>query len=198
MGTVPPFSELIAATASSAVHLEMRDAYTPDDQRFLDWLAGMPLSHPANPAWSQLVRTHAARGVRLAVRREAHPFLVFLRRRSLPGGRTGLGPDGRPDVLGSEVVPVIDSGNKGPREQHNYGAGTFIGRDNYGDVRYEMLDPKTKAVLAKLSKDAPDLAMLLRKALRDGVISPDVVAALESAVRNINQDVADALLIAGK
>ena len=28
MGTVPPFSELIAATATSAVHLEMRDAYT--------------------------------------------------------------------------------------------------------------------------------------------------------------------------
>ena len=55
MGTVPPFSELITATASSAVHLEMRDAYTPDDQRFLDWLAGKPLPCPANPAWSQLV-----------------------------------------------------------------------------------------------------------------------------------------------
>jgi hypothetical protein len=55
--TVPPFSELIAATASSAVHLEMRDAHTPDDQRFLDWVAGMPLPHPANPGWSQLVRT---------------------------------------------------------------------------------------------------------------------------------------------
>ena len=39
VGTVPPFSELIAATASSAVHLEMRDAYTPDDQRFLGWRA---------------------------------------------------------------------------------------------------------------------------------------------------------------
>jgi hypothetical protein len=38
-----------------AVHLEMRDTYTPDDQRFLDWLAGRPLPCPANPAWSQLV-----------------------------------------------------------------------------------------------------------------------------------------------
>ena len=28
MATVPPFSELIAATTTSAVHLEMRDAYT--------------------------------------------------------------------------------------------------------------------------------------------------------------------------
>jgi uncharacterized protein DUF6879 len=40
MAKVPPFGELIAATTSSAVHLEMRDAYTPDDQRFLDWQAG--------------------------------------------------------------------------------------------------------------------------------------------------------------
>jgi hypothetical protein len=47
--TVPPFSELIAATASSAVHLEMRDAHTPDDQRFLDWVAVMPLPHPCEP-----------------------------------------------------------------------------------------------------------------------------------------------------
>ncbi len=40
MAKVPPFGELIAATTTSAVHLEMRDAYTPDDQRFLDWQAG--------------------------------------------------------------------------------------------------------------------------------------------------------------
>ena len=39
MAKVPPFGELIGATVSSAVHLEMRDAYTPDDQRFLDWQA---------------------------------------------------------------------------------------------------------------------------------------------------------------
>jgi hypothetical protein len=42
----------------------MRDAYTPDDQRFVDWLAGKPLPRPANPAWSELVRIHSARGVR--------------------------------------------------------------------------------------------------------------------------------------
>lgn len=93
---------------------------------------------------------------------------------------------------------MTDSGKEGPREQHNHGSGPFIGRDNYGEIRYETLDPKTKAVLAKLSKDAPPLAKLLTKALRDGVISPDVVTALESAVRNINEDVAEALLIAGK
>jgi hypothetical protein len=49
MAKVPPFGELIATTRASAVHLEMRDAYTPDDRRFLDWLAGKPLPVPANP-----------------------------------------------------------------------------------------------------------------------------------------------------
>lgn len=91
-----------------------------------------------------------------------------------------------------------DFGNEGPREQYNHGSGLFIGRNNYGDIRYEMADPKTKAALAKLSKDAPDLAKLLRKALRDGVISPDTVAALESAVRNINEDVAESFRLAGQ
>lgn len=64
MTKVPPFSELIAATTDSAVHLETRDAYTPDDQRFTGWLAGKPVPVPANPAWSELVRSHTARGVR--------------------------------------------------------------------------------------------------------------------------------------
>jgi hypothetical protein len=61
--TVPPFSELIAATTTSAVHLETRDAYTPDDPAFLDWKAGRPVSAPAGNAWYDLVREHAARGV---------------------------------------------------------------------------------------------------------------------------------------
>lgn len=91
-----------------------------------------------------------------------------------------------------------NSEKEGPLEQHNHGAGPFIGRDNYGDIRYEALDSKTKAVLAKLSKDAPALAGLLTKALRDGIISPDTVAALESAVRSINEDVASALIFAAQ
>ena len=64
MGKVPPFSELIAATTTSAVHLETRDAYTPDERRFLNWLNGDPVPVPANPEWSALVRTHTARGVK--------------------------------------------------------------------------------------------------------------------------------------
>jgi hypothetical protein len=36
MGKLPPFSELISAAANSAVHMEMRDAYTPSDRQFLE------------------------------------------------------------------------------------------------------------------------------------------------------------------
>jgi hypothetical protein len=93
---------------------------------------------------------------------------------------------------------VAHFGKEDPREQHNYGSGTFIGGNMHGDIRFETLDPKTKSVLEKLSKDAPGLAELMEEALRDGVISPDAVAALQSAVRNINEDVASALLYAGR
>jgi hypothetical protein len=48
---MPPFSELIAATTTSAVHLEMRHAYTPRDSRFRAWLGGTPPAEPANPQW---------------------------------------------------------------------------------------------------------------------------------------------------
>lgn len=85
---------------------------------------------------------------------------------------------------------------QGHREQHNHGSGTFVGGDNFGHI--EMVDAKTKAVLQKLSREAPTLGRLLSKALRDGVISPDTVFALEHAARNINADVADALLVAGR
>jgi hypothetical protein len=63
MAKEPPFSELIATTTTSAVHLETRDAYTPDDPAFLEWKAGRPVSDPAGAAWYDLVREHSARGV---------------------------------------------------------------------------------------------------------------------------------------
>ena len=63
MGTVPPFSELIAATRRSAAHLETRDGYTPDDPAFAGWRAGNPAAAPAGAAWYDLVREHTARGV---------------------------------------------------------------------------------------------------------------------------------------
>jgi hypothetical protein len=93
---------------------------------------------------------------------------------------------------------VVDSGKENPKQQNHYGSGPLISGDNYGAIHYETLDPKTKSWLAKLSEDAPDLAALLRKALRDGFISPDTADALRLAARNINEDVADALLLAGR
>ncbi|WP_433462718.1 hypothetical protein [Spirillospora sp. CA-128828] len=86
--------------------------------------------------------------------------------------------------------------SKQPRiEQHNHGSGAFIARDNYGTIN--TIDATTKKILSKLSKEAPALAELLQKALQDGVVSSDVVFALEHAARSINEDVAHALLVAG-
>jgi hypothetical protein len=78
--TVPPFSELIAATTRSAIHLEMRDAYTPSDPQFLEWKAGKPRPVPASPAWYHLVREHTARGVRFRrARIVSEPLADFIR-----------------------------------------------------------------------------------------------------------------------
>lgn len=78
--------------------------------------------------------------------------------------------------------------------QSNFGSGTFIGGDNFGD----MVDEKTKALLEKMATQAPELAKLLKRALRDGVISPGAVAAMELAARNINEDVAFSLQYAAR
>lgn len=80
MSKVPPFAELIAATATSAVHLETRDAYTPDDPAFAEWKAGEPVMAPAGEAWYDLVREHTARGVRFRrARIVSEPLADYIR-----------------------------------------------------------------------------------------------------------------------
>jgi hypothetical protein len=81
MAKVPPFSELIAATTTSAVHLEMRDAYTPTDAEFLEWKAGRPRPKSREADWwYDLVRTHAARGVSFRrARIVSEPIADFIR-----------------------------------------------------------------------------------------------------------------------
>ena len=80
MGTVPPFRDLIAGATTSAVHLEMRDAYTPDDPQYLDWLAGKPIPEPALPDWHALVGAHVARGIRFRrARVVSEPLAPFIR-----------------------------------------------------------------------------------------------------------------------
>jgi hypothetical protein len=76
----PPFSELIKDATVSAVHLEMRDQYTPDDPVFLRWLAGTPDPDPVYPDWYDLARTLTARGVSFRrARVVSEPLSEFVR-----------------------------------------------------------------------------------------------------------------------
>lgn len=64
----PSFAELLASTKASAVHLEMRDTYTPDDPKFLAWCeTGALDGFGQGTAWFDLIGSALARGV--AVRR---------------------------------------------------------------------------------------------------------------------------------
>jgi hypothetical protein len=79
--TVPPFSELIASTAGAAVHLEMRDSYTPSNPEFQAWKRGKSRTPPDSPDWwYDLVREHVARGVRFRrVRVVSEPVSDYIR-----------------------------------------------------------------------------------------------------------------------
>lgn len=81
---VPPFSDLIAATKTSAEHLEMRDTYTPSDPEYLAWRAGKPVSSiiesEGRRGWYDLVRTHVARGIKFRrARIVSEPLADFIR-----------------------------------------------------------------------------------------------------------------------
>lgn len=58
------FIELLMTCETSAVHLEMRDSYTPRDPDYLRWIAGHPFD-PAErwPEWIETVRKVVDRGV---------------------------------------------------------------------------------------------------------------------------------------
>jgi hypothetical protein len=80
MATPPPFSELLAATTTSAVHLEMRDSYTPSDPQFLEWKTGNPRPASPHPEWAVLLRPHIARGVSFRrARVVSEPIADFIR-----------------------------------------------------------------------------------------------------------------------
>jgi hypothetical protein len=57
-------ASLLAAASQSAIHLELRDAYTPSDPDWLDWQAGDHFS-PAERwhEWHSLIKATTARGV---------------------------------------------------------------------------------------------------------------------------------------
>lgn len=80
MAKAPPFSELLAATTTSAAHLEMRDSYTPRDPEFLDWKSGNLGPEPVPSAWYTLLRPHVERGVRFRRARViSEPIADFIR-----------------------------------------------------------------------------------------------------------------------
>jgi hypothetical protein len=60
------FAALFATVERTAVHLELRDAYTPDDPLFISWLAGKVTPEDIadhESEWGDLVRVTVARGV---------------------------------------------------------------------------------------------------------------------------------------
>ncbi len=71
----------MATTTDSAVHLEMRDAYTPDDPVYLRWLAGEQIDWLAEyQDWYDLVRTTVDRGVHMRrARIVSEPLASFIR-----------------------------------------------------------------------------------------------------------------------
>jgi hypothetical protein len=76
-----PLEELFAQCERSAVHLEARDEYTPDDPVYLDWKAGKAFD-PAEAwrDWYELMRATVARGVRIRrVRIVSEPITDFIR-----------------------------------------------------------------------------------------------------------------------
>ena len=77
----PPIEELLASSRFSAVHLELRDVYTPRDPVFLDWKTGT-MGDPAviYADWMETVRSAVKRGV--AVKRAriiSEPLSEFIR-----------------------------------------------------------------------------------------------------------------------
>jgi hypothetical protein len=91
------------------------------------------------------------------------------------------------DSVPERVVPV---------QQNNTGSGILVGGHVFGNV--EMVDAKTKAVLAQISRDTPRLGAAITQLLRQGAISPDTVLVLAGLSRHINEDVAMMLSQAGR
>ncbi|GAA2608578.1 hypothetical protein SMC26_28945 [Actinomadura fulvescens] len=77
------FAVLFATARRTAVHLELRDAYTPNDPLFLRWLAGKvgPEDIAADERqWAELIRATVARGVTVRrLRVVSEPLAPFTR-----------------------------------------------------------------------------------------------------------------------
>ena len=81
MAEQPTFDELFAGCRYSAVHLEMRDMYTPDDETYLDWKAGVEFDPVERfRDWHDLVVSTVGRGVEVRrARIVSEPITDFIR-----------------------------------------------------------------------------------------------------------------------
>ena len=92
MKQVPPIEESIASARYSAVHMEMRDAYTPRDLVFLAWKAGA-MDDPAviYADWMKTVRSSIDRGVIIRrARVVSEPLSEFTRHEYEVTGRMNI------------------------------------------------------------------------------------------------------------
>lgn len=78
---VPPFPELLATASRSAIHLEMRDVYTPSDPLFTAWQRGEPVDRSEREQmWRDLIGGAVARGVQLRrARVVSEPLSPYIR-----------------------------------------------------------------------------------------------------------------------
>ncbi|WP_308168526.1 DUF6879 family protein [Nonomuraea sp. NEAU-A123] len=64
MEALMTFEEMLASAQRSAVHLEMRDAYVPDDPSFIAWQGGPPYDRTERERdWHQLIGSTRERDV---------------------------------------------------------------------------------------------------------------------------------------
>lgn len=75
------FSDLIAGCVSSAIHLEMRDAYAPTDPSFIAFTGGPPFDRTERERdWHALIRPAVERGVRVQrARIVSEPVTPYIR-----------------------------------------------------------------------------------------------------------------------
>jgi hypothetical protein len=90
------------------------------------------------------------------------------------------------------------SGQDDRRQQIFHGPASF-GGDNNGVINNNvLLKAKTEAAIDDINRKAPELAAALRKAVRDGIMSPDAVIALNRAVEHLNEDTAQSFRFAAE
>jgi hypothetical protein len=89
---------------------------------------------------------------------------------------------------------MVDATKDFPDQQFHFGHGPQIGRDNYAPIKYEvLLDARIKDLVEKFAATAPGLAKAIEKAARDGIMSPEAIAALDRIADHINWDIATIL-----